>query len=159
MIMAPPQSAAEPKKKYFTVEEANRALPLVKAIVGDIVRQFQIVSELRQRLSMVLTEHRRPSSDPYSEELAQTQAELENQESQLEKYIDELSMLGVELKGPDGLCDFYSIVDGREVYLCWRLGEPEVSHWHELNAGVAGRQPLIPAGAGSGPMRSGPRHR
>ena len=35
-----------------------------------------------------------------------------------------------------------SLRDGREVYLCWRLGEPEVSHWHELNAGFAGRQPL-----------------
>jgi hypothetical protein len=155
--MAPPKPA-EPKKKYFTVEEANRALPLVKVIVGDIVRQFQSVSDLRQRLSLVLTEHRRPSSDPYSEELAQTQTELEVEESKLETYIDELSQLGVELKGPDGLCDFYSKIDGREVYLCWRLGEPEVSHWHELNAGVAGRQPLATAAAGAGgKSRSGHR--
>jgi hypothetical protein len=157
MIMAPPKPA-ERKKKHFTVEEANRTLPLVKAIVGDIVRQFQTVSELRQRLSLVLTEHRRPASDPYSEELAQSQAELELQESQLGKYIDELSRLGVELKGPDGLCDFYSMRDGREVYLCWRLGEPEVSHWHELSAGVAGRQPLEAATAGAGgSTRSGKR--
>jgi hypothetical protein len=46
------------------------------------------------------------------------------------------------LKGTDGLCDFYSVMDGREVFLCWRLGEPEVSYWHELDAGFAGRQPL-----------------
>ena len=139
--MAPPKPA-EPKKKYFTVEEANKALPLVKAIVSDIVRQFHTVSELRQRLSALTDKHRRPTSDPYSEELAQSQAELEAEEEKLEAFIDELSKLGVELKGPDGLCDFYSIMDGREVYLCWRLGEPEVLHWHELNAGVAGRQPL-----------------
>jgi hypothetical protein len=115
---------------------------LVKAIVGDIVRQYHSVQELKQRLAAVTTEHRRPSSDPYSEELAQSQAELDTEEAKLESYIDELKRLGVELKGPDGLCDFYSIMDGREVYLCWRLGEPEVTHWHELNAGVAGRQPL-----------------
>ena len=139
--MAPPKPV-EAKRRYFTVDEANKSLPLVKAIVGDIVRQFHAVNELKQRLSAVVSERRRPSSDPYSEELAQSQAELEAEVAKLEVYIDELSRLGVELKGPDGLCDFYSILEGREVYLCWRLGEPEVTHWHELNAGVAGRQPL-----------------
>lgn len=143
-----PSKPVEPKKRYFTVEEANKALPLVKAIVGDIVRQFHTVSELRQRLSALTVEHRRPTSDPYSEELAHSQSELDGEEERLESYIDELTRLGVELKGPDGLCDFHSMMDGREVYLCWRLGEPEVLHWHELNAGVAGRQPLA-AHAGS----------
>ena len=134
---------AEPKKKYYTVVEANKSLPLVKAIVTDIVRQYQTVGALRQRLSALTVEHRRPASDPYSEELAHSQAELDAEAEKLENYIDELTKLGVELKGfDDGLCDFYSIMDGREVYLCWRLGEPEVLHWHELNAGVAGRQPL-----------------
>ncbi len=137
-----PTKPLEAKRKYFSVQEANKALPLVKAIVGDIVRQFHSVNELKQRLSAVLTEHRRPTSEPYSEELAHSQAELESEEAKLESYIDELTRLGVELKGPDGLCDFYSTMDGRDVYLCWRLGEPEVMHWHELNAGVAGRQPL-----------------
>ena len=148
----PLPKSVEPKRKYFTVEEANKALPLVKAIVGDIVRQYQIVSDLRTRLSAVTKEHRRPSSDPYSEELAHSQSELDNEESKLENYVEELHRLGVELKGPDsGLCDFYSMMDGREVYLCWRLGEPEVLHWHELNAGVAGRQPLtVEAGPRSG---------
>ncbi len=138
----PPSKPVVPKKKYFTVDQANKALPLVKAIVSDIVRQFQFVRELRQRLSSLTTEHRRPASDPYSEELAHSQAALDAEEHKLESYIDELTKLGVELKGEDGLCDFYSMMNGREVYLCWRLGEPEVSHWHELNAGVAGRQPL-----------------
>ncbi len=131
-----------PKKKYFTVQEANKALPLVKAIVSDIVRQNRTVTELQQRLSAVVTEHRRPSSDPYTEELAHSQAALEVEQTKLVEYVDELTKLGVELKGDDGLCDFYSLMDGREVYLCWRLGEPEVSHWHELSAGIAGRQPL-----------------
>ena len=44
-------------------------------------------------------------------------------------------------KGPE-LCDFYSIMDGREVFLCWRLGETEVSHWHDLDSGFTGRHPL-----------------
>ena len=146
-----PSKPLEAKKKYFTVEEANKALPLVKAIVGDIVRQFQVVNDLKQRLTAVQGERRRPANDPYAEETAQSQAELDGEETKLATYIEELTRLGVELKGPDGLCDFYSLLDGREVYLCWRLGEPEVMHWHELNAGVAGRQPLT---AHAGPRSS-----
>jgi hypothetical protein len=140
--MAPP-NPVEAKPKFFSVEDANKALPLVKAIVGDIVRQFQVFNELKQRLSSVHRDRKRPTNDLYAEETAQIQAELDREESKLADFIEELSRLGVELKGPDdGLCDFPSLKDGREVYLCWRLGENEVAHWHEKNAGVAGRQPL-----------------
>ena len=59
---------------------------------------------------------------------------------------DELRKLGVELKDHNtGLIDFPCRMGDREVYLCWRLGEPEVGYWHEVNAGFAGRQKL-PAG-------------
>jgi hypothetical protein len=138
----PPPNPVEAKPKFFSVEEANKALPLVKAIVADIVRQFQVVKELQQRLSPVHKERRRPANDPYAEETAQSRAELDSEESKLANFIDELSKLGVELKGPDGLCDFPSFRDNREICLCWRFGEPAVTHWHEKNAGFAGRQPL-----------------
>jgi hypothetical protein len=140
--MAPAKPIVARKRKYFTVEEANKALPLVKRIVSDIVQQYHVVGDLQQRLSLVSRERRRPAHDLYSEELAQSQSELEAEETKLSSFVDELRTLGVELKGPDGLCDFYSMMDGREVYLCWRLGEPEVMYWHELDAGLAGRQPL-----------------
>ncbi len=140
--MAPAKPSAGKKHKYFTVEEANKALPLVRMIVTDIVRQDRIVEDLQQRLSSLTKERRRPSNDLYAEELAQSQAELDAEELKLRSYVEELRRLGVEFKGPDGLCDFYSMMDGREVFLCWRLGEPEVSFWHDLDAGFAGRQPL-----------------
>ena len=138
----PPANPVEAKTKFFSVEEANKALPLVKAIVGDIVRQFQVVNELKQRLSSVHHDRRRPSNDPYAEETAHSKAELEIEEAKLSVFIEELVRLGIELKGPDGLCDFPCLRDGKEVYLCWRLGEPEVLYWHEKNAGFAGRQML-----------------
>jgi hypothetical protein len=140
--MAPARPLAERKRKLFSVEEANRALPLVRAIVGDIVRQYRVVEGLQQRLSTVLTDRRRPSDDLYSEELVQSKNELETEEDKLRTYIEELKNLGVELKSEEGLCDFRSMMGGREVYLCWRLGEPEVMFWHELDAGFAGRQRL-----------------
>ena len=141
--MAPAKPVADQRRKYFSVEEANRSLPLVRAIVEDIVRQSRLVDGLQQRVQRVLRERRRPSDDLYSEELAQTQNELEVEEDKLQTYAAELQNLGVELKSDEiGLCDFRSMMNGREIYLCWRLGEPQVMFWHELDAGFAGRQAL-----------------
>ena len=68
----------------------------------------------------------------------------------LQGYVDELRELGVEPKGAvEGLVDFPSKMDGRVVYLCWKLGEPEVLFWHDLDSGFGGRQPLT-AGSVSG---------
>ncbi len=140
--MATANPLLEPKRKYYSVEEANRALPLVKAIVGDIVRHYEQVEELQGRLSRVMSERKHDADDLYSEELSQTHSELEAQEDRLREYIDELKKLGVELKSEDGLCDFPSLMDDREVYLCWRLGEPQVAFWHEMEAGFSGRKRL-----------------
>jgi hypothetical protein len=41
-----------------------------------------------------------------------------------------------------GLVDFPAVIDGREVYLCWLVDEPSVTHWHGIESGFAGRQPL-----------------
>lgn len=146
--MAPTKPPAT-GRRYYTVEDANRALPLVRAIVADIVRQWQVVSELEQRLAPVL-DRRTPGSvgepdadDPYHEELAHRRAELDAEQRTFRAYLGELEKLGVELKGAhNGLCDFPSLRDGREVYLCWKLGESKVGHWHELHTGYSGRQPV-----------------
>ncbi len=132
----------ESDKKFYSIDDANRALPLVRAIVSDIVSQYKRVDELQQRLSRVRRDRKRKTDDVYAAELDQTRTELETEENRLRDYVDELRKLGVELKSEDGLCDFPSMMDGREVYLCWRLGEPQVSHWHELEAGFAGRKRL-----------------
>ena len=61
----------------------------------------------------------------------------------LRQRVGELDALGVELKDPStGLIDFRSRRQGRIVYLCWRLGEPRIGWWHELDTGFAGRRPL-----------------
>lgn len=142
-----PTPAPETRRKYFTVDEANKALPLVRMIVQDIVDQYQKVTDLKQRLSTVSRSHERDrrrhrEPDVYAEELAQTNALLETEETALRGFLEELDRLGVELKGADGLCDFPARIDGRDVYLCWRLGEPDVQYWHDLDAGFAGRKPI-----------------
>jgi hypothetical protein len=131
--------------KYFTVAEANRTLPLVRAIVRDISELAHELLERRERLNRLRPNDRFSLSDAHDEELQQVQAELERGQEKMEEYVRELRQLGVELKDYlTGLIDFPSVMNGRVVYLCWRLGEPEVAHWHELEAGFAGRQKLRP---------------
>jgi len=146
--------AGKEKKKYFTIDEANNALPLVRAIVGDIVAKYSEVSERKSRLDQIRdsrSNRDRGSQDLYGEELAQVEEELEKEISQLQEFIDELEKLGIELKDISrGLIDFPSLMDGREVYLCWLLGEDEIGHWHEIDAGFAGRQSLLAGSASDG---------
>src|SRR5579863_921228 len=115
--------AAKEKKKYFTIDEANNALPLVRAIVGDIVAKYSEVSERKSRLDQIRESRStrdRASRDLYGEELAQVEEALEKEIVNLQEFIDELEKLGIELKDISrGLIDFPSLMDGREVYLCW----------------------------------------
>jgi hypothetical protein len=130
-------------KKFFTVAEANNTLPLVRVIVRDIMALAHELRERHERLNRLKPGDRFRLSDAHDEELHQVQVELERGQEKMEDYVRELAQLGVELKDPlSGLIDFPSLMNGRPVYLCWRLGEPEVAHWHELEAGFAGRQKL-----------------
>lgn len=144
---------SESKKKLFTVEAANATLPLVRAITRDMVELAREVAERRHRLSTLLVGRRECIGDPYHEELAQIEDELNKDATRLQEYVDELRDLGVEPKSIfEGLVDFPAMMDGREVYLCWRLDEPEVLHWHEISAGFEGRQSLSrPGPAGKKP--------
>jgi hypothetical protein len=133
------------RRRIFTPEQANATLPLVGAIVSDLVGLSRDVADRRQRLALLLAGKAKADRDPYHEELVQTQREIDKDMQQLKEYVEELRALGVEPKsGSEGLVDFPAVLDGRKVYLCWKLGEPEVLFWHDLEAGFAGRHPLRP---------------
>jgi hypothetical protein len=130
-------------KKYFTAAQANAMLPLVRAIVRDLAELAGAQRERHRRLSRMNLGSGTEPTDAYKEEFLGTQAEFERGHDQMREYEEELQQLGVELKDYfTGLIDFPSWQDDHEVYLCWRLGELEVSHWHELDAGFQGRQKL-----------------
>src|SRR5215216_5719563 len=127
--------------RLFTIEQANAMLPLVRAITGDLATLAKDVVERRHRLALLTSGRDLKPGDPYSDELAQMEAELERDAVRLQGYVDELRELGVEPKGAvEGLVDFPCKLDGRVIYLCWKLGEPEVLYWHDLDSGFSGRQ-------------------
>ncbi|MFN4261746.1 MAG: DUF2203 domain-containing protein [Gemmataceae bacterium] len=144
--MAPPQPTAG--KKYFTAAQANATLPLVRAIVTDITQLAQELRERHERLARVLPRDSRIHLDAlHEEEIQHIQEEFERDQERMQAYEEELRRLGVELKDYYiGLIDFPCWMNGREVYLCWKLGEPEVGHWHEIDAGFAGRRKLSKTG-------------
>ncbi len=133
--------------KLFTPAEANATLPLVRAIVSDLVVLSRDLAERRQRLSPLLSGKAKKARDPYHEELVQTQKDMDRDMLRLKEYVEELRALGVEPKsGTEGLVDFPAILDGQPIYLCWKFDEPRVLFWHDLESGFAGRQPLGPDG-------------
>ena len=129
-------------EKLFTVDEANRTLPLVKRIVEDLVRDHHLWEEKVRQFELATVGSSPEHPDVIAELL---QIEAQRLASDIEHYIAELNDLGVICKGMDtGLVDFRGEVDGREVFFCWRLGEPNVQYWHEIDAGFIGRQRLHP---------------
>ncbi len=127
-------------KRLFTLEQANKTLPLVRHIVDEIQREYcRLVDqvELLQRLeangaSSIDTSH--------LEELRPLRQESDNAKAAIIRCAQELESIGAILKGPmDGLVDFPAMRDGKVVYLCWKAGEESIQHWHEIETGFTGR--------------------
>ena len=131
--MTDTHDAATTSAKYFTVAEANSALPLVNRIVKDIVEQYRQVMANHAQLQ----EGDLPDPERDRLESARSQAT-----DKLENLSNELADIGCELKDREsGLVDFPARMDRRDVYLCWKLGEEQITHWHEIYAGFSGREP------------------
>ena len=122
-------------RRHFTVEQANRMLPAVRATV--------------QRLRRA---RRREAVRGFDTELAASAEQTggawpgrgrARDAVEVALGFDRLERLGLVVRDIDrGLVDFPALIAGREVYLCWLDDEPAVSHWHEIEAGFRGRRPL-----------------
>ena len=76
-------------------------------------------------------------------DLKEAQAGLERTAAEVNGLAEQVHDMGCELKGiEEGLIDFRAEMDGREVYLCWKLGEDTIAWCHELDTGFGGRRAL-----------------
>ncbi|MBI4409025.1 MAG: DUF2203 domain-containing protein [Gemmatimonadetes bacterium] len=134
-------SVKQDRPRFFTVEEANRTLPLVRRIVQDIVHTHGHLQPRIQELQQLTADARTPPARALV-----MRREIEAEGKRIDEFVAELQQLGCVFKGFDlGLVDFYTLYGGRPVFLCWKLGEERVEHWHDLESGYTGRQPLTPA--------------
>lgn len=138
-FFAPGSVRPSQPKRRFSLQDANRSLPLVQRVVGDIVKTHAQAMRLqRETERQPSTSHKQSAPQPPQ---AAVQWQLDACMNLLEDFVDELSEIGCELKDyQTGLIDFVGRHEGRDVYLCWKLGEERITHWHELDSGFAGRQ-------------------
>ncbi len=116
--------------KIFTPQEANQTLPLVKKVVVDILNLGHQIRTLSAKIG----------AD------AQDDPEIIRLMDQLEELFEELESIGCSYKDWNfsvGLVDFPCVIDGKDVFLCWRSDEDELRYYHEVDSGFAGRK-LIP---------------
>ena len=128
--------------RLFTVDEANRTLPLVRPIVHDLLSEHRAWrNEIDQYELAVATD---PGGDGVeSEAAAGARSAAEAHAARIDACLRELEEIGCLFKGFEGgLVDFLSLREDRPVYLCWRHGEDSVSHWHDVEGGFDGRRPI-----------------
>lgn len=123
--------------RYFTVAEANALLATVRPVVAGILAARRVIVDAQPDLWPVLE---KAVGNGGSKKAGALLAHFEI----IQRGVRALQALGVEVKDINqGLLDFRAQRDGRDIWLCWRYDEPGVAHWHELDAGFAGRQPLL----------------
>ena len=129
--------------RLFTLDEAQRMLPLVKSIVRGILEDHAV---LQEKVGELRTRRREAAKRPYRDAREAGKAlttEIEELTARVNDAIRELDTLGVEFKGYElGLVDFAARRGDEVVYLCWKHDEERIGWWHTLEGGFAGRQEL-----------------
>jgi hypothetical protein len=132
--------------RQFTRQEAEDLLPYVAPLVFQL-RNLKQEHDAAQAKATEITSRMRTNGHGLADDLRKAQAQAQRTADQINALVERIHDMGCELKDVDmGLLDFRTLMDGREVYLCWKLGEEHVAYWHEMDTGFAGRQPLEDAG-------------
>lgn len=132
--------------RIFTLNEAQTLLPVVEALLRkaqaagrratDLDQEMQ---QLSQRIFLLGGMHVNIVA------VARLRAERDKAAQEAQDTLAEIDAIGVQVKDLDqGLLDFPSVLDGKSILLCWKLGEKEIAYWHSPEDGFAGRKPLDP---------------
>ena len=126
----------------FTIDEAERLLPRLSHLLPRLQELNREHDQLQEKVWEV--EGKMASNGHLLEaELNQLRQQVAKAAAEVNRLIQEVQALGCELKDIEqGLVDFRAVMEGREVYMCWKLGEPGIAWWHELDTGFASRRPL-----------------
>jgi len=123
-------------EKIFTLAEANQLIPQLTQHLTRVkqarITLVRIKDDIKKASAKATFGGGSPAGVLYIKSL-----------EQIGEHLQAIQEMGIHVKDLDmGLCDFPSLLDGRVVFLCWKLGETEIRWWHELNTGYVGRKPL-----------------
>jgi len=131
-------------ERYFKRHEAEGLLPIIEPSLEQARERKRKIADLDLGLSQAVAKIMvlGGSIPPYAN-LAKKKKEHEQLTAKLLEAVNKIQETGCVVKDLDeGLVDFPSLLDGREVYLCWKLGEQRIGYWHGIDEGFAGRKPL-----------------
>jgi len=141
--------------RFYDIDDANALLPELATIVGVLGEQRAELVRLRDDVlasgksgsaeapTAVGGATGSPDGPPISSELRLTRLRMQGLIDQMAAGVARIDSLGLTLRDIEkGLVDFPALVSGRQVWLCWRLGEASIGWWHGLETGFDGRQPL-----------------
>jgi hypothetical protein len=130
--------------KTFTIDEAQSLLPVLESLLKRAIEGKQAAEQIESALSdlarrIYLSGGMRVDVG----KVAKQRAEIENHLKLVRESIAEIDSIGVQVKDIDaGLLDFPFRLDDQVVLLCWRMGETSIEHWHTMESGFQGRQPV-----------------
>ncbi|OGW87144.1 MAG: hypothetical protein A3C35_03130 [Omnitrophica bacterium RIFCSPHIGHO2_02_FULL_46_11] len=129
--------------KVFTLEETNRLLPVLSGLISDLHAKRDRVADIEVEIDALelVNDHTGEAVPEGLERLVEKHRETI---TEFYEVVEQIHSYGCFLKDVNlGLIDFYGMVDGQVVYLCWRFGEDRVGFWHEIGSGYTDRKPLI----------------
>jgi hypothetical protein len=129
--------------RLFTPEEANQALAEVRPLAERMVQARRSLAAAARRQRELVMRIAGNGGDLSPGEVRDAAADIEREVAVVGECVAALEAAGVQVKDMDeGLVDFPARHTGRDVLLCWKVGEPAVAYWHGLEEGFAGRKPL-----------------
>ncbi len=130
--------------KTFTIEEAQSLLPVLESLLKRAIEGKRSAQSAESDLNeLVRRIYFTGGMQVNAANAARQRAELESHLKRVRESIAEIDAIGVQVKDLEsGLLDFPCRLDDEVVLLCWRLGEPSIEHWHTMDAGFQGRQPV-----------------
>jgi hypothetical protein len=127
---------------HFTREEAEALLPRLEPLLIELRDARAELRAAEERMEALLAKMR-GNGHAHQAELARLRTQMAELGTTLQGGLRRIGRWGVLVKDLEtGLVDFPTLRDGREVYLCWRLGETGIHWWHTIEGGFAARQPL-----------------
>ena len=133
------------RNKIFSVEEANRMIPFLEQAVGSLAAAGREVASLQNEIQVLgaIETSGATSRNLDVRDLREKEARCARLFEEFRAGLNDLASRGCILRDLDlGLVDFYTMAKDRVVCLCWRSGEPCVTHWHPTDEGFSGRRPL-----------------
>ena len=130
--------------RTFTLDEAQSLLPVLEALLKRAIDCRRSAQEVEAALNELAQQiYLSGGLRVNAASIAKRRTELEDHLKRMRESIAEIDAIGVQVKDLEsGLLDFPCRVDDEVVLLCWRMGEPAIEHWHTIDAGFKGRQPV-----------------